>query len=418
MRTVVLGGGVIGVTTAYFLAEQGHQVTVVEQRSQVGQDATGGNAGLIAPGHSFAWASPAAPKMMVRSLRGEATAIRVRLRPEPRFLWWGMQFLRECTPDRARTNTLIKIGLARYSQQQLDLLAEAEGIDYQQVRRGACYLYREQAELDLGLKKAELLQEGGVQVRVVSADELAAMDPAFGPARSVLAGALFVPSDASGNSELFTQTLAQRCRDRGVEFAMGTTARRFVLDRNRVTAVETDQGRLTADAFVLALGVASPFLSRSAGQSLPVYPAKGYSLTVPLADSAKAPTLPGVDEKTLVAWSRMGDSLRMSSTAEFAGYGRGWEPSDLDNILAAGRELFPGAADWDKLTARSCLRPMTPDGPPIIGKGKRDNLFYNTGHGHMGWTMACGSSRILADLMAGRSPAIATDGMQVRAFRH
>jgi len=417
MKTVVLGAGVVGVTTAYYLARDGHEVTVVDQLSEVGQDATGGNAGLIAPGHSFAWASPAAPRMLLKSLRGEATAIRVKPRLDPRFLWWGAQFLRECTATRAGENTLVKLRLGQYSQGELDHLAGAESIDYQQVSRGACYLYRDPGEFELGWAKMELLRRHGMKMDVVTGPELATLDPALRPAQHAVARAIHVVSDASGNSELFTKTLADRCRAIGVKFQLGTTARRFVAESGRISAVETNQGALTADTFVLALGVRSPFLSRTAGQSLPIYPAKGYSLTVPVVDAEKAPTVPGVDEKTLVAWSRMGEQLRMSSTAEFAGYGRDWQPADFANILATGRELFPDAADWDKSRMRACLRPMTPDGPPILGRGKHDNLYYNTGHGHMGWTMACGSSRIVADLICGRRPALPLTGMRVRAFR-
>lgn len=417
MRTIVLGGGVIGVTTAYYLARDGREVTVVEQRGEVGQDATAGNAGLIAPGHSFAWASPAAPRMLLKSLRGEATAIRVKPRLDARLTWWGLQFLRECTPTRARVNTLVKLSLCQYSRDELDKLAAAESIDYQQVQRGAFYLYRGERELELGMAKMDLLRAHGEQLEAITPDDLTRLDPAFGSAKGVLTGAIHTKADASGNSELFTQILTERCRDLGVDFRLGTTARRFVVDGARVRAVETDRGTLIADDFVLALGIRSPFLSRTAGQRLPIYPAKGYSLTVPIDDPDRAPTVPGVDEKSLVAWSRMGDQLRMSSTAEFAGYSRDWKPSDFANILAVGRELFPAAANWNKHSARSCLRPMTPDGPPIVGRGKHENLYYNTGHGHMGWTMACGSSRIVADEMAGRRPAIDTTGMRVRAFR-
>jgi D-amino-acid dehydrogenase len=417
MKTVVLGAGVIGVTTAYYLARGGHDVTVVEQRSEVGQDATGGNAGLIAPGHSFAWASPAAPRMLLKSLMGEATAIRVKLYLDLRLAWWGLQFLRECTSTRARVNTLIKLKLCQYSQGELNQLAAEESIDYQQVQRGAFYLYRDERELESGMARMQLLREHGVQMDTIPPQDLAELDPAFGQAHDVLAGAIHARSDASGNSELFTNALSERCRRLGVEFRLGTTARRFIVDGTRVCSVETDRGMLTADYFVLALGVRSPFLARTAGQRLPIYPAKGYSLTVPIDDPQKAPTVPGVDEKTLVAWSRMGDQLRMSSTAEFAGYSRDWSPSDFANILNTGKELFAAAANWDDHTARSCLRPMTPDGPPIIGRGKHDNLYYNTGHGHMGWTMACGSSRIVADQILGRRPAIDTNGMHVRALR-
>ena len=413
----MLGAGVVGVTTAYYLARDGHEVTVVDQLSEVGQDATGGNAGLIAPGHSFAWASPAAPKMLLKSLRGEATAIRVKPRLDARLLWWGAQFLRECTTTRAKENTLVKLRLGQYSQGELDHLAAEESIDYQQVNRGACYFYRDLGEFELGWAKMELLRQHGMKMDALTGPELAALDPAFAPARHAVVRAIHVPSDASGNSERFTKALAGRCRELGVEFRLGTTARRFVAEMGRISAVETNQGALTADTFVLALGVRSPFLARTAGQSLPIYPAKGYSLTVPVVDPERAPTVPGVDEKTLVAWSRMGEQLRMSSTAEFAGYGRGWLESDFGNILATGRELFGDAADWDRARMRACLRPMTPDGPPILGRGRHENLYYNTGHGHMGWTMACGSSRIVADLICGRRPALPLTGMGVRAFR-
>lgn len=417
MKTVVLGAGVIGVTTAYYLAQHGHEVTVLEQRSEIAQDASGGNAGLIAPGHSFAWASPAAPKMLLHSLRGEATAIRVQPRIDPRFAVWALQFLRECTPDRAKANTLIKLRLCQYSQQIMGELAAEENIEFQHVTGGVFYLHRTEEELEAGLAKMALLRDHGQEMELIDADEMARIDPAFASAKGVIAGAIHSKTDATGNSELFAKALAERCKAMGVEFRLGTTVRKLVSYGGRVTSVETDQGDFFADNFVLATGIRSPFLAKQAGQSIPVYPAKGYSLTVPIADASKAPTIGGVDEKTLVAWSRIGDELRMSSTAEFAGYNRNWKTSDFSNILKTAKELWPEAADWSQSRMRSCMRPMTPDGPPIIGRGRLDNLYYNTGHGHMGWTMACGSSRILADLMIGRTPAIDTAGMQVRAFR-
>jgi D-amino-acid dehydrogenase len=417
MKTIVLGGGVIGVTTAYYLAQEGHDVVVVEKQDSLATDATGGNAGLIAPGHSFAWASPAAPKMLLASLRGQATAIRVKPRLDAKLVSWGLQFLRECTPARAEANTLIKLELCRYSQGELDALAGAEGIDYHQVQKGLAYLYRSQQELDLGVKKMDLLRRNGVPMDVLDAEQVAKLDPAFASAGATFAGAIHVTSDASGNSELFTNELADRCRRLGVEFMLGVTAQRFVTDSGRVTGVATDKGLLRADNFVLALGIQSPFLARTAGQRLPMYPAKGYSLTADIVDPAGTPTVGGVDERTLVAWSRFGNQLRMSSTAEFAGFNRDWKYSDFSNMLKTGRELFPTAVDWDRARMRSCMRPMTPDGPPIIGRGKQANLYYNTGHGHMGWTMACGSSRILADVMAGRTPALDTTPFQVRTHR-
>lgn len=417
MRTIVIGGGVIGVTTAYFLAKDGHEVTVVEKCPDLGTDATGGNAGLIAPGHSFAWASPAAPRMLIESLRGQATAIRVKPRLDPRLVTWGAQFLRECTTTRAIANTSIKLRLARYSQQLMDDLAAAEDIDYDHVASGAVYLHRTEEALRAGAEKMRVIEDYGLPLKVLDRHEVVALDPGLAGASQNFAGAIHVPTDASGNSQRFTEELAKRCSAVGAGFRTGVTARRFIVDGDRVTGVQTDAGLLTADTYVLAAGVASPSLAKTAGQRLPIYPAKGYSLTVDVVNPQEVPTVGGVDEGTLVAWSRMGDRMRISSTAEFAGYSRDWKFSDFDNIYRTGKELFGGALDWDRARMRSCLRPMTPDGPPILGRGKQRNLWYNTGHGHMGWTMACGSSRIVTDLMAGRRPELPTEPMGVRAYR-
>lgn len=419
MKTIVIGGGVVGVTTAYYLARDGHEVTVLEKAADLGTDATGGNAGLIAPSHSFAWASPQAPKMLVRSLMGEATAIRVKLSLNPRFLWWGMQFMRECTTKRARANTVIKLGLAQYSQAEMYRLEGAENLRYDVVKKGAIYLYRDERELEVGLGKMELLADHGQPIKRLSPDELVALDPAFKNAAEIVKGAIHGVADGSGNSEKFTAELAQVCRDTfGVTFVNGVTAERFVAQGDRITTLITDQGDYAADQFVLAAGIQSPILSRTVGQNIPVYPAKGFSITAQVADESVAPTLGGVDEKTLVAWSRLGDTLRISSTAQFDGYNRSFVTSDFDNIFTTAKELFPGAADWGNAQIRSCMRPMTPDGPPIVGTGWRHtNLHYNTGHGHMGWTMACGSSLLLADTIAGRTPALEMAPFKVRTRR-
>ncbi|MBW9111892.1 FAD-dependent oxidoreductase [Microbacterium trichothecenolyticum] len=416
MKVVVIGAGVIGVTSAYYLAKDGHEVTVLDQSTVIGNDATGGNAGLIAPGHSFAWASPAAPKLLVSSLLGEKTSIRMRFPIDRQLMLWGVQFLRECTPGRAKQNTLVKLRLAQYSQQKMDELAEAESIDYQQARGGAVYLYRSAEELAAGAAKMQFMQDNGQDIRTLGFDDIVDLDPAFAPAHRIIAGGLYAPTDAAGNSKLFTDILAERCRDLGVTFDVGVTALRFQRERLRAVSLSTNVGDYRADQFIVANGINAPFLASSLGQRLPVYPAKGYSLTAPVADPDKAPSVPGVDEKTLVAWSRMGDELRMSSTAEFVGYDRQWKPSDFSNILSTGKEMFPEGVRWDEARMRSCLRPMTPDGPPIIGRSSVENVYYNTGHGHMGWTMAVGSSLMLRDLLRGRTPTLEPEPMRVRSF--
>jgi D-amino-acid dehydrogenase len=415
MKTLVLGGGVVGVTTAYFLAKAGHEVTILEEKDGLGLEASAGNAGIIAPGHSFAWASPRAPAMLLRSLRGDETAIRVRLAPDPHLYTWGLRFLRECTAPRARRNTLIKLRLCQYSQGVLNDVARVEGIEYDAIAQGALYLYRDPAELEAGVKKMALLAEHGQKQEILDANAVAKLDPVFEPVKSRIAGAIRDLGDASGDSRLFTEKLGVLCRDRlGVGVKLGSRIIALRSGGDRIDGVVTNDGVLTADSYVLALGVGSPIVARTVGVSLPIYPAKGYSSTFPLRPGVRAPIIPGVDERWLVAWSRLGDRLRLTSTAEFAGYDWGWTPRDFNNILRFARDVFPEAVDFDRGEYRACLRPMTPDGPPILGLGRHRNLFFNSGHGHMGWTMACGTARIVADLMSGRMPELDLEGLTPR----
>ncbi len=413
MRVLVLGGGVVGVTTAYYLARDGAEVELVEGEDALGTDATGGNAGLIAPGHSFAWASPRAPAMLARSLLGKQTAIQVRLRPDPQLVRWGLRFLRECTAERARRNTLVKLRLCQYSQRQLDQLARDEQIDYLDSHTGILYLYRDARELELGAAKMQLLADHGQECRVLDAAEVVAVDPVFAPVEAKIAGAVYGPTDAAGNSQVFSQRLAEAFERLGGRIRLSTTVRSLRADGDRISGVATDDGVLDADVYVLALGVGSAAVARTIGVRLPIYPAKGYTVNFPIRDGG-APTTGGVDEELLVAWAPLGDKLRMTSTAEFAGYDRTVRETSFGNIERLARELFPDAADYTAGERRACLRPMTPDGPPVIGKGRHANLFFNTGHGHMGWTMACGSSRAVTDLIQGRRPEIDLTGNEYR----
>jgi D-amino-acid dehydrogenase len=415
VKTLVLGGGVVGVTTAYFLAKAGHEVTVVEEKDALGLEATASNAGIIAPGHSFAWASPRAPRMLLQSLRGEETAIRVRLGPDLRLYTWGLRFLRECTAERARRNTLVKLRLCQYSQAVMNELVAAERLQYDAITKGALYLYRDAAELEAGVKKMALLAEHGQKQEILGAAEVAKLDPVFEPVQGKIAGAIRDVGDSSGDGRLFVENLARVCREAlGVTVRLGARVTALRGEGDQIESVLTSQGPLTADNYVLALGVGSPSVARTAGVSLPIYPAKGYSSTFPLKPRGLAPTVPGVDERWLVGWSRLGDRLRLTSTAEFAGYDWGWTPRDFNNILRLARDLFPDAADYDQGQYRACLRPMTPDGPPILGLGRHRNLFLNCGHGHMGWTMACGTARIVADLLTSRMPALDLAGLTLR----
>jgi D-amino-acid dehydrogenase len=403
MKVLVLGGGVVGVTTAYYLAREGVEVALLEGAGELGADATAGNAGLIAPGHSFAWASPRAPAMLARSLLGKQTAIQVRLRPDLDLVRWGLRFLRECTTERAQRNTLVKLRLCRYSQRLLDELAREEQIDYLDSHRGILYLYRDARDLGLGAARMQFLADNGQEVRILDAAGVVELEPAFDAVQHRIAGAVYSPTDASGNAQIFTRRVAEAAERRGARIRLSTRVRALQAAGDRITGVVTDTGVEQADAYVLALGVGSPAVARTVGIRLPIYPAKGYTVNFPLRAGA-APKTGGVDEEVLVAWAPLGDKLRMTSTAEFTGFDRSVPDASFANIMRVARELFPDAADYTAGERRACLRPMTPDGPPVIGRGRHANLWFNTGHGHMGWTMACGSSRALADLIQGRTP--------------
>jgi D-amino-acid dehydrogenase len=381
----------------------------------VGQDASAGNAGLIAPGHSYAWASPAAPKLLVKSLTGKKTSIRVKpTSVDPALVTWGLRFLRECTAERAQRNTLVKHGLCRFSHGLIKSIAADEKIDYAAENAGMFYLYGDEEELEAGFAKTALLRDNGEDLQLLDPDAVVAREPVLRHARDRIAGAIFGAEDASGDCERFTKGLAERCRALGVEFQLGRTINGLRADTGGVTAVQTTNGDITGDGYVLALGVGSAAVGGTIGLKVPVYPAKGYSATFPVREDGECPSVGGVDENTLVAWSRLGDVLRMSSTAEFAGYDRSWQMSDFDGVLETAQRLFPTAAHYDQGRFRACLRPMTPDGPPLIGPTKFRNLWFNTGHGHMGWTMGPGSGKLVADVVSGRRPELDLSAMQAR----
>ncbi len=412
MRVAVLGAGVIGTTTAYFLARDGHEVTVVDRQTLPASETSYANAGLVAPGHAFAWASPAAPGILAKSLFKADQALRLKPTADPRMWIWMALFLRECTAGRARVNTQRKLRLCRYAVDMLHEVVADTGVEYDAVHGGNLYLHRTQAAFDAGVEHMGILADQGLEIRVLDRDQVAALEPALKPVRHLFAGGVHSPTDESGDARMFTRNLAEHCRERqGVEFRMETRVLALDADGDRVRRVVTDRGDLETESVVLALGCDSPFLARGLGIRLPVYPVKGYSVTLPVDGRNAAPVLGGVDEANLVAWARMGDRLRITSTAEFSGYGRDHRPEDFRAMLAAAKELFPEAADYGAGEYWAGLRPMTPGTTPILGRARFRNLFLNTGHGHIGWTMSCGSAKVTADLVAGRPADISLEGL-------
>jgi len=414
MRITILGAGLAGVTAAWHLQRDGHEITVVDRQPQAALETSFANAGLISAGHAFAWASPRAMRIMLKSLVLRDQPLRLRLSADPAFWRWTLRFLGQCTTARAHANTRIKHRLCRYAQQALGEVVAATGIEYDRSQGGLLYLHRTQQSLEQGVRNMRIMEEGGHDIEVVDRDRAAAIDPALAPSKAKIAGGIYCPTDESGDAHKFTQALAAQCAEAGVRFLFETTAQRLEAAGDRVERVITDRGDLVADAFVLALGSYSPLLTRSLGERVPVYPIKGYSVTIPIDGANGAPTVGGVDEDNLCAYARLGDRVRVTAVAEFAGYDTSHRPSDFRSMLGALRDLYPNAGDFSQPSYWACLRPMTPDGPPIVGRGRYRNLYYDTGHGHMGFTMSCGTARIVTDLIAGRTPEVPLDGLTPR----
>jgi D-amino-acid dehydrogenase len=411
MKTVILGSGVMGVTTAWQLAKEGHEVVVVDRQPVAANETSFANAGLVAPGHALTWSSPRAPKILLKSLFRDDQALRLKLSADPRLWSWCLRFLRNCTSECARRNTLRKLKLCVYSQNALQELVAETGVEYDGVRKGLLYVYRDNASLERGIGNMAILRDAGQRMQTLDRAGVAKIEPAFEASRSPVAGGLYCPDDEQGDANKFTLGLVERLKQRGVEFRFSTTITGFDTSGDKVEKVVTDKGALTADQVVLALGSYSPVVGRKVGLKLPVYPIKGYSVTLPIDGYNGVPEVGGVDENNLVAWCKMGSRFRLTAVAEFSGYGTAHQPSDFAGMIRTARDLFPQAADYDSPSYWACLRPMTPEGTPIFGRGRHRNLWINTGQGHMGWTMACGSARITADLIAGRTPGIDTAGM-------
>jgi D-amino-acid dehydrogenase len=412
MRVAVLGAGIVGVTTAYELASDGHEVVVIDRQDKAAMETSFSNAGMIAPGHSYTWASPRAPKILWQSLFRDDVALRFRLRPDPRMWSWCWRFLKECTAERAAINTAHKARLCLYSKRRFVDINRKLELHYDRLDNGAIYVYRDKEHFDRGVAAMKVLTDSGVTLRPVSTEEAVNLEPALAPDSANIAGAIYCPLDESGDCHAFANELAAHSQQKlGVQFRWQSEITRIEVDGDRVVRVLTDKGPVTADAFVLALGSYSPGLTRPIGLDMPIYPVKGYAMTVPIEGHNGAPNLPGVDEKYLIGWSRLGDRLRVTATADFAGFDRSHSERDFAHMLATIRRLFPYGAAWEKASRWAGLRPMTPKGTPILGHSPKRNLFLNTGHGHIGWTMSMGSARIVADIIAGRKPEIDVSGL-------
>ncbi len=415
MKILVLGAGVVGTAAAYYLAGDGHEVTVIERHKQAARGTSYSNAGLVSPGDATAWASPAALRTFVRGIFNHDLGIRVRLRPDPYLLAWSLRFLRQCTSERMRANTDVKLRMALYSRECINALTADTGINYDGRSKGILYFFRTQQSLDAGAGNYLYLGRHGLDVEVVDRKRMIELEPALAGGTAELAGGVYSPMDQTGDSRLFAEALAAYAAEKlGVTFLYDTTVEGLDIDGERVRAVKTSAGPVAGDAVVLSMGPESGIFARRYGIDLPVYPVKGYTATVPLQDPARGPTMGGADEDNFVAYSRLGDRLRLTSTAEFTGFDRSFTPRDFRSLFRTGHELFPGAFDETKAELWAGLRPMMPNSIPVFGQARFDNFYLDTGHGHLGWTMACGSGKFLADLVAGRKTEIDPQGLLYR----
>jgi D-amino-acid dehydrogenase len=417
VKVLVLGGGVIGVTTAYYLANSGHEVTVVDRQAAPALETSFANAGEVSPGYASPWAGPGVPIKAIKWLLMRHGPLVIRPKLDPAMWAWLIRMLRNCTSARYAVNKSRMIPLAEYSRDCLRALRVREAIHYDERSRGTLQLFRAQAQLDGTAGDIAVLKQYGVPYQLLDRDGCVGAEPALAAVKHRIAGGLLLPQDETGDCHMFTQALAARAADLGVRFLFGTTIERLQADATGVASAATSAGLLRADAYVVALGSWSPLLLRPLGIAIPVYPVKGYSITVPIADPLAAPVSTVMDESYKVAITRLGDRIRVGGTAEVSGYSDRLYPARRATLDHSLTELFPRGGKLADATFWSGLRPMTPDGPPLIGATRFANLHLNTGHGTLGWTMACGSGRVLSDLLSGRSPEIDASDLALTRYQ-
>lgn len=416
MKTVVLGSGVIGVTTAYYLAQAGHEVTVVDRQAGPALETSFANAGEVSPGYASPWAAPGIPAKAVRWLMMRHAPLILRPELNVPTLSWLLATLRNCTAARYARNKGRMVRLAEYSRDLLVDLRRETGIAYDERTLGTLQLFRTQAQLDGVAKDVAVLRETGVPFELLDAAGCQAAEPGLAHARDPVVGGLRLPNDETGDCYKFTVALAELAAAKGVTFRYGVDVRALRQAGGRVVAVDTSEGDIAADVVVAALGSYTPALLKPLGLRLPIYPVKGYSITVPIADKARAPVSTLLDETYKVAITRLGDRIRVGGMAEISGFNNRLEPRRRATLEHSLQSLFPDAGEISAGSFWAGLRPMTPDGTPIVGPTRLPNLFINAGHGTLGWTMACGSGRLIADIMSGAPSAIARDDLALSRY--
>ncbi|QEU05742.1 D-amino acid dehydrogenase [Pseudomonas oryzihabitans] len=416
MRVLVLGSGVIGTTSAYYLARQGFEVVVVDRQAGPALETSHANAGQVSPGYASPWAAPGVPLKALKWLFQKHAPLAIRLTGDSNQYLWMAQMLRNCTAARYAVNKERMVRLSEYSRDCLDELRQDTGIAYEGRQLGTTQIFRTQQQVEAAAKDIAVLERSGVPFELLDRDGVARVEPALAAVKHKLAGGLRLPNDQTGDCFLFTNRLAEEARRLGVEFRFGAEIQQLSANGDRIDGVRVDGELLTADHYVLALGSYSPQLLAPLGIRAPVYPLKGYSLTVPIVDAAMAPTSTILDETYKVAITRFDDRIRVGGMAEICGFNLNLDPRRRATLEMITGDLYPRGGDLARASFWTGLRPATPDGTPIVGATRYRNLFLNTGHGTLGWTMACGSGRLLADLIARKQPQISAEGLDISRY--
>ena len=417
MKVLVLGGGVIGVSTAYYLARAGHAVELVDRQSGPALETSFANAAQVSPGYSAPWAGPGVPIKAIKWLLMQHSPLVIRPMLDPAMWRWGLAMLANCTQRAYALNKSRMVPLAEYSRDCLKALRADTGIRYDDRAQGTLQLFRTQQQLDSIGGDVAVLKQYGVPFEVLDRAGLCAVEPALKLTQDKFVGALRLPGDETGDCFKFTGRLAEMAAALGVQFRWNTRIQSLQVGGGAITGVHTDAGLLKADRVVLALGSHSPLLLKPVGIDIPVYPVKGYSITVPITDAGGAPESTVMDESYKVAVTRLGDRIRVGGTAELSGYSlhlREPRRATLEHVVS---DLFPRGGDVSKATFWCGLRPMTPDGTPIVGPTPVQNLLLATGHGTLGWTMAAGTGRVIADIVSGKTPDIDVSGLAMARYR-
>ncbi|HLV78551.1 MAG TPA: D-amino acid dehydrogenase [Marinobacter sp.] len=410
MHILVLGAGVVGITTAWYLRQQGHEVTVIDRQHQAGLETSYANGGQISVSHAEPWANPSAPLKILRWLLKSDAPLLYRPRLDPYQWRWVLSFLGQCTATRATHNIRQMVNLGTYSRAHLQTLREQLNLQYDQQTRGILHFYTSQKEFDAAQEPARIMRELGCDRQVIDAARAAELEPGLQHIRHRIAGATYTADDESGDARMFTQALAGKCAEAGVGFRYGTEVLGFDKSGDRILGVQTLTDGvhevLRADSYVLSLGSFSAVLARQLGLFLNIYPAKGYSITVPVKRPEAAFRVSLTDDEFKLVYSRLGDRIRVAGTAELGGYTRNLDYIRCRAIVERASAVMPEAGDWAQARFWTGLRPATPSNVPYIGRSHLSNLYLNTGHGTLGWTHSCGSAAALAEIIEGRNPEL------------